>query len=92
MGGVFTAGLLVIVGAAMVLDFDRLFLQFHLISFSNEFWMLNPANSYLIRMVPQGFFVDLAFWVAALALIQALVLAALAGGVLAWQRRQTLSQ
>lgn len=91
LGSVFTACLLVVVGAAMMLDFDRLFLQFHLISFSNEFWMLNPATSYLIRMVPQGFFVDLALWVAGLALVQAVVLASLAGGVLAWQRGKAIS-
>lgn len=91
LGGAFTAFLLLVVGLAMLLDFDRLFLQFHLISFSNELWILNPADSYLIRMVPEGFFMDLALWAAGLALAQALALAAAAGGVYTWQRRRAVS-
>lgn len=91
LGGVFTVCLLVVIGLAMFMDFDRLFLQFHLISFSNEFWMLNPADSYLIRMVPEGFFLDLALWVAGLALGQALALTAVAGGLFTWEKRRVVS-
>ncbi|MDP2727500.1 MAG: TIGR01906 family membrane protein [Dehalococcoidia bacterium] len=89
LGGVFTTCLLIAVGLAMFLDFDRLFLQFHLVSFSNEFWMLDPATSYLIRMVPEGFFMDLAVSVAGLALVQAVALTAIAWGTLAWQKRSS---
>jgi len=39
-------------------DFDQFFLQFHLLSFANDFWMLNPATDYLIMLFPQGFWFD----------------------------------
>ena len=91
LGGVFTAALLLVVGLGMLLDFDRMFLVFHLISFTNQFWVLDPATSYLIRMVPQGFFMEMALTTAMLALAEALTLAIVAGGILAWQRRGKLS-
>ncbi len=80
-GGVFSAVLLVAIGVAMLVGFDQLFLQFHLVSFSNDLWVLDPATSYLIRMVPEGFFFDLAVWAAGLALAEAILLA-IAGGML----------
>jgi integral membrane protein (TIGR01906 family) len=86
-GAIFTVSLLLVMGLALLLDFDRLFLQFHLVSFSNDFWMLNPASSYLIRMVPQGFFFDLVMLVAGLTLLEGVILAALAGTLLVRQRR-----
>lgn len=92
LGGVFTTSLLLAVGLAMLLDFDRLFLLFHLISFTNQFWVLDPATSYLIRMVPQGFFMELALWTAAVALAEAILLAIVAGGILAWQKRRKFSE
>lgn len=90
-GGVFTVCLLVAVGLALMLDFESIFLQFHLMSFSNDLWVLDPATSYLIRMVPEGFFMDLALLVAGLALVEGLALAVLAGAVLAWQKRDARS-
>jgi len=41
------------------LNFDFLFLNFHLISFQNDLWML-PAGSNLLTLFPQQFFVDFA--------------------------------
>lgn len=92
MGGVFTVCLLAVIGLAMLLDFDRIFLQFHLVSFSNDFWMLDPADSYLIRMVPEGFFMELAFWVAGLSLVQGAVLAILAWGIIRLQQKKLLAR
>ncbi|MDP2727284.1 MAG: TIGR01906 family membrane protein [Dehalococcoidia bacterium] len=82
-GGGFSAAVLAAVGMSMALDFDGLFLQFHLISFSNDFWVLDPATSYLIRMVPEGFFFDLAAWVAGLTLVESVVLAIVGAVVMA---------
>ncbi len=86
-GGVLSAVLLLAIGMAMLFGFDQLFLQFHLVSFSNDLWMLDPATSYLIRMVPQEFFFDLAVWAAGLALAESVILAILGGTVLLWQKR-----
>ena len=57
-GGAFTLGLAALVGVGAVLDFDALFLQFHLVSFSNDLWLLDPRRDYLIMMYPSEFFRD----------------------------------
>ncbi|MDP2659404.1 MAG: DUF1461 domain-containing protein, partial [Dehalococcoidia bacterium] len=88
-GCIFSAAVILAIGIAMLFDFDQLFLQFHLISFSNDFWVLDPATSYLIRMVPEGFFFDLALWAAGLALAESAALALVGVAVLAWQKRRS---
>ena len=55
-GGWATVGLLVVTGLAMTVGFDRLFLAFHLISFTNDLWQLDPRRDYLIAMFPEAFF------------------------------------
>ena len=55
-GGWATVALLVVVGLAMTVGFDRLFLAFHLISFTNDLWQLDPRRDYLIAMFPEVFF------------------------------------
>ena len=61
-------------GALALVDFSELFLQFHLISFTNDLWLLDPQRDNLIRLFPQGFFQDAALRVAALTVLQALAL------------------
>lgn len=88
-GGVFSATLLLAIGMMLMFNFDQLFLQFHLLSFSNDFWVLDPSKSYLIRMVPAGFFFDMATWTAGLTLVESVVLATAAGIVIARQNRSS---
>ena len=50
-----------------ILNFNALFTRFHLIFFTNDLWLLDPASSVLINMVPLDFFVATAtriaiFW------------------------------
>lgn len=73
MGGILTLGLVAAVGLVALVGFDRLFLAFHLISFSNDFWMLDPRRDYLIAMFPQGFFFDATMLVAFLTVVGALL-------------------
>lgn len=40
---------------AATLGFDRLFEQFHLLSFSNDFWQLDPTRDHLVQMFPFPF-------------------------------------
>jgi len=42
-------------GAASLLGFERLFEQFHLLSFSNDFWQLDPRRDHLVQMFPLDF-------------------------------------
>lgn len=55
--------------------FERFFLLFHVVSFSNEYWMLNPATDYLIRLFPEGFFYDAAMFGFGAVILEALFLA-----------------
>ena len=60
-----------------MLGFDTLFTEFHLISFSNDFWLLDPNIDVLIMMFPDGFWFD----VVAFITILTAVLAVIVGGV-----------
>jgi uncharacterized membrane protein len=59
-GCIFTLGLIAVFGIASIFSFEWLFIQFHRISFSNPYWMLDPSKDYLIMLFPQGFWQDLA--------------------------------
>ncbi|MGE5618741.1 MAG: TIGR01906 family membrane protein [Sphingomonadaceae bacterium] len=71
-GGGLTLGLFGAFGALSAFNFDELFLQFHLISFDNDLWMLDPTRDNLIMMFPQGFWYDSAIRLALMAGAQAL--------------------
>ena len=87
-GGGLTLVLMAALGVGTLVDFDRLFRQFHLISFANDLWMLNPATDYLIMLFPQGFWYDAALFCALAAIVGALVL----GGVGWWRLRRLAVQ
>ncbi len=57
-GGGLTLGLFGGFGLLSMFNFDQLFLEFHLISFDNDLWMLDPTKDNLIMMFPQGFWYD----------------------------------
>ena len=63
-GGGLTVGVVILVGLLSVTGFDSLFLFFHEISFSNDFWKLDPRRDFLIMMFPQGFWFDATIFVA----------------------------
>ena len=67
-------------------DFDAAFIAFHQALFTNDLWLLDPDTDLLIRMLPEGFFADMAgriaLWAAAW-LVTAGALAALAGRLIA---------
>ena len=41
-------------------DFHRYFMIFHEMFFTNDLWLLDPDTDLLIRMLPEGFFLDMA--------------------------------
>ncbi|MHB0868030.1 MAG: TIGR01906 family membrane protein [Chloroflexota bacterium] len=84
-GGGLTLGLFGGFGLLSMFSFDDLFLQFHLISFDNDLWMLDPTRDNLIMMFPQGFWYDSAIRLALATGAQALG-ALLAGSLLARQQ------
>ena len=84
-GGGLTLALLVAMGALILTAFDALFLAFHLVSFSNDFWQLDPRSDYLIIMFPQGFWFDATARVAITTTAGALSLAGLSGAYLLYR-------
>ena len=86
-GGALTLALVVVVGLASLVGFDRLFLAFHLVSFSNDLWQLDPRTDYLLMMFPAGFFFDATMWIAGATVAQALLLT-VPQAVLAWRGRR----
>ena len=86
-GAVWGAGLtvcvVVLVGLLSVTGFDSLFLFFHEVSFSNDFWMLDPRRDFLVMMFPQGFWFDATMFVAFVTVGLAVLILASAGAVAA---------
>ena len=90
-GGGLTLALMLAVGLGMLLNFDQLFLQFHLISFTNQLWQLDPTKDYLIMLFPQGFWYDATLFCAGITAGLAVILGGVSGGCLIFIRRKARS-
>lgn len=49
-----------ILGILLLVDFNKYFTYFHLIFFTNELWILDPATDLMIQMLPEKFFFGMA--------------------------------
>jgi len=64
-GSCVTLGLMLALGLVSLVDFNWIFWQFHVISFtSNDFWLLDPASDYLKMMFADGYFYDVVLFCA----------------------------
>lgn len=61
-----TGAVLLFIGIASAIDFNAVFVQFHHIFFDNDLWLFDPAEDYMIRMLPEGLFADMALRIALL--------------------------
>ena len=57
-----------------LVDFDSLFYLFHIVSFSNNLWLLDPQKDYLIMMFPEGFFNDAAISLVITIMMEAVII------------------
>lgn len=73
-GSGFTLALMLALGLGALFNFDQLFLQLHLLSFTNELWQLDPTKDYLIMLVPRGFWYDATLFIALATAVGALIL------------------
>ena len=71
--GVVTAAMLILLMVGAGTNFEWLFLQFHLLSFNNNFWY---SNGYMTMLFPQGFWYDMAMFT----ILMTATAAALIGG------------
>jgi len=85
-GSSLTLVLTLALGLGTLFGFDQLFHQFHLISFTNELWMLDPTKDYLIMLFPRGFFYDAALSCVLATVGMAVILGGVGGGYLALSR------
>jgi integral membrane protein (TIGR01906 family) len=68
-----------------LIDFDSLFYLFHIVSFSNDLWLLDPTKDYLIMMFTESFFYDAAIMVIATIMAEAAIL-----GLITWVIEKTV--
>lgn len=68
----------IVVAAAALIDFTKVFYIFHYIFFDNMAWQLDGDISRLINMLPEGFFVDIAIRIGVIYIILNLIILALA--------------
>ncbi len=73
-GGILSLGILAIVGVTALADFDGFWQQFHLLSFTNDLWLLDPSRDFLIMMFPEGFWANSVIVVAGLTAFLALLI------------------
>lgn len=52
-------GIAGILGVLFTSDFNKYFIMFHEMFFDNDLWLLDPRTDLLIRMLPEGFFLDM---------------------------------
>jgi len=86
-GGGITLAVMLALGLGTLLGFDQLFLQFHFLSFANDFWQLDPTRDYLIMLFPQGFWYDATLFCASATAGMAVILGGVAGGYLLLTRK-----
>ena len=79
--------LMIALGLAAIADFRWLFWQFHILSFTNDLWQLDPSRDYLIMLFPEGFWFDAAIICSAFKVFLALIL-----GFTGWRIMRRLSQ
>jgi integral membrane protein (TIGR01906 family) len=90
-GSVITLGLMIILALWALFGFERFFILFHLVSFSNQYWMLDPTRDYLIRLFPEGFFYDAALLGYGVIILEALLIGGSVWGALRLKGRKQRS-
>lgn len=56
-------------GLLFMSDFNKYFTIFHELFFTNDLWLLDPDTDLLIRMLPEGFFLDMVIRIGSIFLI-----------------------
>lgn len=72
--GIFTASLVFLIGLLASVSFRYLFEQFHILSFDNDLWQLDPRHNYLTRLFTEGFFFESTILIGISSMIQSIIL------------------
>jgi integral membrane protein (TIGR01906 family) len=84
-GGLFTLGLLAVIGAVMAVSWWEFFTAFHRIFFSEGTWVFEYTDT-LIRLFPMQLWIDVAVVAVVLLVVEAILI-----GVVGWVWRRRLS-
>ncbi len=92
-GSVLTVTLVGLVGLASLALFGPLFRLFHVVSFRNDLWQLDPYSSYLVQMFPQGFWLDATLLIGFACIVESGAIVVLLMLIGLWQQwRQRVAQ
>lgn len=80
--------LTVVLGGLFASDFNKYFTIFHEIFFDNDLWIFDPAEDYMIRMLPEGFFFDFVIRIGSFFVSGLIFLGILAGGWMLFTRQR----
>ena len=69
--GLVTVTMPVLVAGAIAIDFDRAFVLFHELFFSNDYWMFNPREDQILTILPAEFFLHCGIFIAVFWLLAA---------------------
>jgi len=84
-GSGMTLGIMLLLGIGVALDFNALWLQFHFLSFSNDFW---SAEGNMLLLFPPGFWYDMVVYCALFTAGIAIIAGAVSGFYLFRSRRK----
>ena len=76
-----------ILGVAMSIDFTSCFTLFHKLFFTNNLWIFDPETDYMIRMLPEGFFLDMVIRVGVIFIVL-LAVPGVTAVVYSWKRKK----
>lgn len=85
----FIAVLSAVIAVLCVIDFTRVFTEFHHIFFDNDLWILYPDKDNLINIMQEDVFSDAAMWIAGIWLAAAALFAAVSAFVIRNSRKIT---
>ncbi|HUF53950.1 MAG TPA: TIGR01906 family membrane protein [Dehalococcoidia bacterium] len=88
-GSVLTLAIIVMGGVLVATGFDAAWSQFHVIAFANDFWELDPDTDHLIQMYPEAFWERATIGVGGMIVLEAALLALIAGVYLYISRLQS---
>jgi integral membrane protein (TIGR01906 family) len=81
-GSGLTLGLVIFLALWSIVGFEQLFILFHQLSFTNDFWVLDPGKDVLIMLFPGGFFFDIVLFGFGVIVLQLLILIGISWGLL----------
>lgn len=79
--------LVTVLAAFVMTNFNKVFVIFHEIFFTNDLWLFDPRTDYMIRMLPEGFFYDMVIRIGGLFIAGLVAL-----GVFSWAMQKFLNK